>query len=87
MQIQEVTVLNETGIHARPASMFVKAAGKFKSNIFVIKADKEINAKSIVGVMAGGITQGTTVKIKAEGEDEVNAVAELVQMINDRFDE
>ncbi|UYO63453.1 HPr family phosphocarrier protein [Acetobacterium wieringae] len=88
MQIQEVTVLNETGIHARPASMFVKTAGKFKSDIFVIKADdKEINAKSIVGVMAGGITQGTTVKIKAEGEDEAKAVAELVQLINDRFDE
>lgn len=87
MELKEVTVLNETGIHARPASMFVKAAGKFKADIFVINEDRVINAKSIVGVMAGGISQGTTVKIKAEGEDEVAAVDTLVQMINDRFDE
>lgn len=87
MIVREVTVLNETGIHARPASMFVKMAGKFRSDIFVIKDENEINAKSIMGVMAGGIAQGTVVQIKAVGEDEVSAVNELVQLIIDRFGE
>ena len=50
---QEVTVLNATGLHARPASMFVQTAGKFKSKIHVIKDGSSINAKSIMGIMAG----------------------------------
>lgn len=84
---KEVTVLNATGLHARPASMFVQTAGKFKSKIFVIKNGNSINAKSIMGIMAGGISQGTTIEIQAEGEDEVEAVDALVQLINDKFGE
>ena len=87
MVVKEVTVLNATGLHARPASMFVQTAGKFKARIFVIKEEREINAKSIMGIMAGGITQGTTIQIKAEGEDEIAAVAALVTLINDKFGE
>jgi phosphocarrier protein len=85
MVIKEVTVLNETGIHARPASEFVKAAGGFESKIDVITEEKSINAKSIMGILAGGISQGTTIKIKAEGADEDNAVDTLVKMINSTF--
>lgn len=87
MVIKEVTVLNATGLHARPASMFVQTAGKFKSKIFVIKEGNSINAKSIMGIMAGGISQGITVQIKADGEDEADAVDALVQLINDKFGE
>jgi len=87
MVIKEVTVLNATGLHARPASMFVQTAGKFKAKIFVIKEGNSINAKSIMGIMAGGISQGTTIQIKAEGEDEADAVDALVQLINDKFGE
>lgn len=87
MVVKEVTVLNATGLHARPASMFVQTAGKFKSKIFVVKEGNEINAKSIMGIMAGGISQGTTVEIKAEGEDETEAVEALVKLINDKFGE
>lgn len=84
---QEVTVLNATGLHARPASMFVQTAGKFKSKIFVIKDGNSINAKSIMGIMAGGIAQGTTIEISAEGTDEQEAVDALVKLINDKFGE
>lgn len=87
MVIKEVTVLNATGLHARPASMFVQTAGKFKSKILVIKEGNSINAKSIMGIMAGGISQGITVQIKADGEDEADAVDALVQLINDKFGE
>ncbi|WKY47029.1 HPr family phosphocarrier protein [Eubacteriaceae bacterium ES3] len=84
---QEVTVLNATGLHARPASMFVQTAGKFKSKIYVIKEGNSINAKSIMGIMAGGISQGTTIEVSAEGPDEQEAVDALVQLINDKFGE
>jgi phosphocarrier protein len=84
---KEVTVLNATGLHARPASMFVQTAGKFKSKIFVIKEGNSINAKSIMGIMAGGISQGTVIEIQAEGDDETDAVDALVQLINDKFGE
>jgi len=87
MVIKEVTVLNATGLHARPASMFVQTAGNFKSKIFVIKEGNVINAKSIMGIMAGGISQGTTIQIKADGEDETDAVDALVKLINDKFGE
>ena len=84
---KEATVLNVTGLHARPASMFVPPAGKFKSKIFVVKDGNSINAKSIMGIMAGGIAQGTTIEIQAEGDDEAEAVDALVQLINDKFGE
>lgn len=87
MTIKETIVLNATGLHARPASMFVQTAGKYKSKIFVIKDGQRINAKSIMGIMAGGIAQGTTVSIEAEGEDEEAAVEALVKLIEDKFGE
>lgn len=87
MMKKEVTILNPTGLHARPASMFVQTAGKFKSKIFVVKDGNSINAKSIMGIMAGGIAQGMTVDITAEGDDEEDAVNALVQLITDKFGE
>ena len=82
---EEVIVLNTMGLHARPASMFVQAAGKFKSTINVIKDGKTINAKSIMGIMAGGISQGTVIQIQADGLDEQEAVDTLVKLIKDKF--
>lgn len=82
-----VTVLNETGLHARPASLFVQKAARFKSLINVIKDDVTINAKSIMGVLGGGIGQGSEILIEAEGEDAQEAVQALVKLIEDRFGE
>jgi phosphocarrier protein len=84
---KEITILNATGLHARPASMFVQTAGKFKSKIFVIKDGNSINAKSIMGIMAGGISQGTTIEIQADGDDENDAIAALTALIDDKFGE
>ncbi len=87
MVSKEVTILNATGLHARPASMFVQTAGKFKSDVNVVKDGNNINAKSIMGIMAAGISQGTVVHIQANGPDEQEAVDTLVQLINDKFGE
>lgn len=84
---KEVVVLNKTGLHARPASSFVQAAGKFRSKIEVIKDGTRLNAKSIMGIMSGGISQGTTITIEAEGEDEQEALDTLVALIESKFGE
>ena len=78
---KNVTIINETGLHARPASQFVKKAGKFKSEIQIIFEEKEINAKSIMGVMSLGIGQGKEITLRAEGEDETEAINELENFI------
>jgi phosphotransferase system HPr (HPr) family protein len=86
MLSKEVTVKNKTGLHARPASDFVKAAGKFKSAISIEFRDKKINAKSIVHVLSAGISAGSTILLSAEGEDEQQAVETLADVI-DKFEE
>lgn len=84
---KEVTILNATGLHARPASMFVQEAGKYKCEINIIKGEKKINAKSIMGIMAGGISKGTVITIEAEGEDEQAALDALTGLIESKFGE
>lgn len=76
-----VIVLDETGLHARPAAQFVKAANGFTSEIWIRKDDKKVNAKSIVGVLSLGASQGTEIVIGAQGEDEIEAVQELEKLI------
>ncbi|QCT72933.1 HPr family phosphocarrier protein [Eubacterium maltosivorans] len=82
-----VTITNATGLHARPASMFVQTAGKYRSKIEVVKGDARLNAKSIMGIMSGGIAQGTTVTIEADGEDEQEALEALVALVQSNFGE
>lgn len=81
MYKQEVILESETGLHARPASMFVKEASKYKCDINLIKADQKYNAKSIMGLLSMGAAKGDTLIIEAEGEDEKEAVDALVEII------
>lgn len=66
-----ITIVNKTGMHARPASQFVKMAVGFKSNIQLIKDDKIANGKSLINLLSMGINMGSAVTLKVEGEDEV----------------
>ncbi|NMA87148.1 MAG: HPr family phosphocarrier protein [Tissierellia bacterium] len=84
---EDVTLQNETGLHARPASLFVKEASRFSSNITVVKDGKEYNAKSIMGILSMGAGKGTTITIQAEGNDEKEAVDTLVQLVKNNFNE
>lgn len=83
------TIVNETGLHARPASEFVKAAAKFKSNITIQRdgSDTAADAKSIIFLLSQGLAKGTQVIISAEGEDEQQAVDDLVALIDSGFGE
>lgn len=84
---EEITLLNETGLHARPASLFVKEASKFKSDIKLIKGNKEYNGKSIMGILSMGVAKGDKITIQAEGEDEETAVRELVDLLLNKLNE
>jgi phosphocarrier protein len=84
---QKVTVTNRAGIHARPAALLVQKVNKFKSSIYIEKERDRINAKSIMGVITLGAGYGTELTIKAEGEDEVQAVETLVRLFESKFEE
>ncbi|MGI9951888.1 HPr family phosphocarrier protein [Moorellaceae bacterium AZ2] len=76
-----IVITNETGLHARPAALFVQEATKFKSKITVSKAGREADAKSILSVIALGAGKGSEITLTAEGEDEKAAIDSLVALI------
>jgi len=78
---KKVKIINRTGLHARPASELVKKAGQFDAKIEIIFEGKEVNAKSIMGVMSLGVTRDNEILIKADGEDESEALEELADFI------
>lgn len=87
MYIKEVTVNNQVGLHARPATFFIQKANEFKASIWVERDDRRINAKSLLGVLSLGITGNTTIKILADGSDETAAVDALVELVDSGFAE
>ena len=74
MYTQEITVKNEVGLHARPATYFIQKANEFKCGIWVEKDERRVNAKSLLGVLSLGIVGGTTITLIADGSDEKEAV-------------
>lgn len=87
MYVKEVEVQNQVGLHARPATFFIQKANEFKSSIWVEKDERRVNAKSLLGVLSLGIVGGTTIKILADGGDEVAAVDGLVKLVESGFSE
>jgi len=75
------TVIADTGIHARPATLLVQAAGKFDSEISLEYKEKKVNLKSIMGVMSLGIGKGAVITITAEGSDEENALNTIDELM------
>ena len=84
---KNVVVTNKTGIHARPASMFISAASKFKSDITLTKNGKTGSAKSIISLLGLAITKGSEITISANGVDENEAVEALVKLVESKFAE
>ena len=84
---QEVIIANKLGLHARAAARFVQLASGFASEIKVGRNGKEVNGKSIMGVMMLAAGQGTPIEIMASGQDEEEAVQSLATLVVNRFGE
>jgi phosphocarrier protein HPr len=84
---QTVQIRNRSGMHARPAAEFVKAANRFRSEVLVRKQDLEVSGKSILGVMMLAAEYGSEITIRAVGEDATEAVAQLVALVERQFGE
>lgn len=82
-----LTVKNRAGIHARPAAIIAQTSNKFESEISLIKDDAEVNAKSIMGVIAMGAGYNTQLTLKIEGPDESEAAAVIEELFESKFEE
>lgn len=84
---RDVTIKNNVGLHARPATFFIQKANSFKSSIWIEKDDRRVNAKSLLGVLSLGIVKGMTVTLYADGADETDALEGLVALVDTGFNE
>lgn len=87
MYKQSVTICNKLGMHARAAAKFVQLASRYESEIKITREAKEVNGKSIMGVMMLAAGKGTSIDIAGEGPDAEQAVNDLAQLVKDRFGE
>ncbi|SRR6266446_3506305 len=84
---KEITIVNRLGLHARPAAMFVRVASRHRCEIWVAKEGEEINGKSIMGLMMLAAGQGSKLLVRAEGPDAAEALKEIEELIQSRFNE
>ena len=84
---KELIIKNKLGMHARPSSILVQAASKFESAITIKKEDKEINAKSILDIMMLAAEFGTKIKLIVNGSDEKEALEEITNLFENKFNE
>lgn len=84
---RNLEIINRLGLHARAAAKFVNKASGYNSEIMIAKDGREVNGKSIMGVMMLAASKGSTITLKIDGDDEEQALEGLRQLINNRFDE
>lgn len=82
-----LVLVNKVGLHARPASLWVQTAGRFKAKITVVSSGRTANAKSILEVMQLGARYGAELAVTAEGDDAAAAIAALAELVQSRFGE
>ncbi|MES1981170.1 MAG: HPr family phosphocarrier protein [Pseudomonadota bacterium] len=84
---QDVLIINKLGLHARASAKLTQAASQFPCEVWLSRASRRVNAKSIMGVMMLAAAKGTTILIETNGEREQEAMQALLDMINDYFGE
>ena len=84
---RDITIVNEMGLHARPAAQFVRRANGFRSEIWLVKDGKRFSAASMIDVMRANVDCGTTVTLEANGPDAETAVERLAQLLREFKDE
>ncbi len=84
---KKILIGNKLGLHARPASLFVRTSNRFQADITVQKGKQKVNGKSIMGIMMLAAGPGSKIIIRAEGADAQQAVEELEALVNSNFGE
>ena len=84
---ENVTITNNIGLHARPATFFIQKANSYKASIWIERDERKVNAKSLLGVLSMGIAKGMDITLIAEGTDESEAIQGLVELIHTGFAE
>lgn len=87
MLTKDEIIINALGLHARAAAKFAALANQFQSDIAVSRGDREVNGKSIMGLMMLAASKGTTVRLAVNGEDEQQMLDAIVALIQNRFEE
>lgn len=87
MKTQNIEITNKLGLHARASAKLTQTAAQFQCAVFVTKAGRRVNAKSIMGVMMLAAGKGSSIEVETSGVDEVEALAALILLINDKFGE
>jgi phosphotransferase system HPr (HPr) family protein len=83
----DISILNALGLHARAAAKFVHTAGRFSARIRVARGEREVDGKSIMGLLLLAAGQGSAIRISADGPDEAEAIAALCALVQRGFDE
>lgn len=84
---EKVTIINDAGLHARPAAALVKLASKFESDFFIHMYGYKVNGKSILGVMTLAAEKGTELELEVKGPDEEQALENIIELIESGFGE
>jgi phosphocarrier protein HPr len=84
---QEIEIVNKLGLHARASAKLTQLAGKFRSEVWLTRDTRRVNAKSIMGVMMLAAAKGVKLRLEIDGPDESEAMNALVQLIDNKFDE
>ncbi len=87
METRNFTIVNKLGLHARAAAAFVQTASKFASDVWVEKDGLEVNGKSIMGLMMLAAEKGSSVNVRAEGKDSIEAMNSLEDLVAKGFGE
>ena len=84
---QDIEIVNRLGLHARASAKLTQLASSFQSEVWMSRDGRRVNAKSIMGVMMLAAAKGTVIEISVDGPDEERAIADLEELINNRFGE
>lgn len=87
MQVREVEIVNKLGLHARASAKLTKLASQFSCEVWAARNNRRVNAKSIMGVMTLAANKGSRIQLETSGDDEVEAMAALVALVEDYFGE
>jgi phosphocarrier protein HPr len=87
MQLRQIEIVNKLGLHARASAKLTQLAGRYRSEVWISRDGRRVNAKSIMGVMMLAAAKGSVVILEIDGPDENEALSALVQLIEGRFEE